>query len=147
VSRWVQRCYAYAVLLLREMALTSPNSRLYAWKARTTMVMSQGLLAVAAAMTATVDFGWYLPWRYPLAWPIGGGLLGLTLFLLNSGAERHLLPRFEREFRQLTKTRRLVGRTVIILYFVLTIAAFLGSVAAGHAALCSRMPTGVSLKC
>lgn len=145
----LQRWYAYAVFLLRDVFLASPNNRRYEWKARTTMLLSQGFLAIAAAEMAMITSGWYLPLRYPAASVFGCAMLGLALFPVNSTAERRLLPRFEHEFQQLSKPRRIIGRVGVVLYVALTAAAFLGSAAAVHAHLCSSgtARTGVSVTC
>ncbi|HYM41935.1 MAG TPA: hypothetical protein VET46_04110 [Steroidobacteraceae bacterium] len=144
-----QRLYAYAILFLRDVFYASPNNRRYQWKARSTMVASQAFLICAAAMTLMTISGSYFPLQNPpAAFVLGGGVLGLALYGGNLWAERRLLPRFERQFHQLSKTRRIVGRTAVILYVMLSIAVFLGSAAAGHAKLCSKpLPQGISVKC
>ncbi len=145
----LQLWYAYAVFLLRDVFLTGSNNRLYKWKARTTMVISQAFLVIAAVVTTMRVSDWYWPLRDPAVFVFGCGMLGLTLFLVNSAAERRLLPQFEREFHQLSKTFKIVGRTSVILYIALSIVALLGSAAAVHAKLCSKAtaPVGISVKC
>lgn len=144
-----QRVYAYAILFLRDVFYASPNNRRYEWKARSTMVASQVFLVAAAAMILMTASDWYYPLQNPpVVFVLGGGVLGLALYGGNLWAERRLLPRFERQFHQLSRTRRVVGRIAVILYVILSIAAFLGSAAAGHANLCSKpLPQGISVKC
>lgn len=142
-----QRVYAYAILFLREVFYASPNNRQYQWKALSTMVASQVFLVAAAAMILMTASGWYYPFQYPpAAFVLGGGVLGLALYGGNLAAERRVLPRFEREFNQLSKRRRILGRIAVILYVTLSVVAFLGSAAAVHANLCS-IASNIAVKC
>jgi hypothetical protein len=133
VSLTIQRLYAFAILLLRDFFRWSPGDRLFQWKAQVVMSLSQVSLLVAAAFMASVATGHLvLVARSEGTFLAFGAVLSVVLYLANGHAEQRLLPRFERAYRLLTRTQRILGTIMVLLGVALTGAAAIVSAAAAR---------------
>jgi hypothetical protein len=132
VSLATHRLYAFAVFLLRDFFALSPFDRLFQWKAQATMVLSQLFLAAAAVFGTSVALGHLVVIAQSKStFVVFGGVIAVVLALANGQAERRLLPRFEHQYRLLTRTQRIIGTIIVLLGIALTFtAALLCAVAA-----------------
>jgi hypothetical protein len=132
-SLTIQRLYAFAVLLLRDFFCWGPLDRLFQWKAQVTMSLSQVCLVGATVLSTSVAMG-HLVWiaQSKGAFLGSGTVLGLVLYSANGWAEQRVLPRFEHEYRALTRPQRILGTIMVLLIVVLTAVAFFESAAAAR---------------
>ena len=133
MSLTIQRLYAFAVLLLRDFFRWGPFDRLFQWKAQVTMSLSQLCLAGAVVFSTSVAMGHLVGVAQSKGAFLGfGTVLGLVLYSANGWAEQRVLPRFEHEYRLLTRPQRIIGTIIVLLVVALTAVASIESAAAAR---------------
>lgn len=116
----VQRWYAFAVLLLRELIRAVSLGRYFEWKALVVMTGSQVFLVFAALYTFSAARAERLEVleskRSLRTFSFGCATL---LHLANEYAERRLLPRFQEAFGRLDRKEKGKGMIAVLLLVVL----------------------------
>lgn len=119
----IQRLYALAIYLLRELIRAISFDRFFEYKARITITVAEASLVGAAALTISVATGHPMALLRPTGMFVGlSGVLSLAFYYANEEVERRLLPRFEQDFARLTTANRIIGTIIVLLVIALTFA-------------------------
>ena len=128
----LQREYAFAVFLLRELIRSISADRFFEWKAQVVMTASQSFLILAAIYTSSVARGArieVLESKHSfLMFSVGCAAL---LYMANGYAEERLLPQFKEQFDQLDRRDKRRGAIAVLL---LVLLCYLAMTAAAYAA-------------
>lgn len=122
-----KRWYAFAVLLLRDLFRAASNDALFEWKARTVLCLSEVWIGMTIIMLTCMAAGWHAFLRSFNAFFGSALIIGALLIWANREVERRLLPRYEREFRRLSKRQRVAATSGLVLLMVLSLVAFVSS--------------------
>jgi hypothetical protein len=120
----IQRLYALAVYLLRDLIRVISRGQFVQYKARVLIALAQANLVEVAVLTICVATGHPTALLRPAGTFVGlGCALGLAFYFANGEAERRLLPRFEQDFARLTAANKIMGTIVVLLVIAATFAA------------------------
>ena len=129
----IQRWYAFAIFLLRELLRSDMDAGLSQWKARTIITASESFFALAAIDEVSIAADWRV--FSTGAFVFCGVVVSTVFYWANGQAEERLLPRFERDFRKLSRAQRIAGTVVVLLLVVASGWAALASGKATHNAI------------
>jgi hypothetical protein len=128
----LQRWYAYEIFLLRDFCRLISSDGLHEWKARTFITLSEGFLAFAAVLALSVKAGWNVFLHSRGALVVSFVAISGAIYFAHVTAEKHLLHRFEGEFRRLSRAQRIAATMPAVALLVLSVGILLWAATAAR---------------